>query len=424
MSVTTRRNALVLAALTFTVSPVIATVSFIVAGLVAVADGRRSLATPRHRVTLGVVLLLSGWFWLHRVLPERIGPGHVSFTDYVPFYVFFLALSLTPFSRGEMRAIMGAFVLTVPQQLLLAVGERYWGWAGRFYYPARRLPIIDVYVGPSEPSLATSGSFFNPNIFALYGLLVLVFAIGLLLDGSPAGRLARWAGLARPRSLGLLAVLAAGVTLLVWTHSRAAWFFLMVVLLVFARFQPRRLFLALGLGMLLVTLLAFWNAFAPIPGLSQVLPESLASKLTAFSGDRARFYRLAWQLIEERPWYGWGIGRFPEVVPYQVLGYQVLHTHSLPLQMAMEVGVPAAVAVLGLASYLVLFTARRLRQREQATGAVEPLDRSCLVVFVVILLMQVFDLALLMTYRLQFAFWLCLAMPYSRALEPAPAGSR
>ena len=423
MGVTTRRNALVLAALTFTISPVIATVSFVVAGLVAVAEGWRHLAMPRHRVTLGVVLLLSGWFWLHRVLPERFGPGYVSFTDYVPFYFFFLALSLTPFSRGEMRTIMAAFVLTAPQQLLLAVGERYWGWAGRFWYPARRLPIIDVYAGPSEPELATSGSFFNPNIFALYGLVVLVFAIGLLLDGSSAARPGRWVSLARPRNLALVAALAAGVALLVWTHSRNAWFFLMVVLLVFARFQPRRLFLSLGLGMLLLTLLAFWNVFAPVPGLAHVLPESLAFKLTAFSGDRGRFYQLAWQLIQERPWYGWGIGWFPEVVPVQVLGYQVLHAHSLPLQMAMEVGVPAAVAVLGSVSYLVLFTARRLRQREQAAGVVAPLDRSCLVVFVVVLLMQVFDLALLMTYRLQFAFWLCLAMPYSRALASARAGS-
>jgi hypothetical protein len=415
MGVTTRRNALVLAALTLTTMPTVSTVGFVVAGLVSAADAWRRLSTRRNAVALGAVLLLTGWFWLHWVRPERFGPGHVAFTDYVPFYFFFLALSLTPFSRDEMRTIMGAFVLTVPQQLLLAVGERYWGWAGRFYYPARRLPIVDVYVGPSEPALATSGSFFNPNIFALYGLLVLVFAIGLLLDGPPGARPGRWAGLARPRAMGLLAALAAGGALLVWTHSRNAWVFLMVVLLVFARFQPRRLFLSVGLGMLVLTVLAFWNAFAPLPGLPHLLPESLASKLTAFSGDRARFYQLAWQLIQERPWYGWGIGRFPEVVPAQVLGYQVLHTHSLPLQLAMEVGVPGAVAVLGLMGYAVLHTARRLRQREQATGGVEPLDRSCLVVFVVILLMQVFDLALLMTYRLQFAFWLCLAMPYSRA---------
>ena len=414
MRLITRRHALVCGALTLTVSPVIATGSFIAAALLSAVDGWRQLSTRRNLVTLGVILLLSAWFWHQKVLPERFGPGTVSFTDYVTFYFFLLALSLTPFTTREIKSFTFAFLATAPQQFLVAVGERYWGWTGRFYFPARRMPIIDIYVGPSEPELATSGSFFNPTIFALYGLMVLILSISLLLDES--GGVVAWSRsrVTKPRTLGLAAGMLCGVVLLVWTGSRNAWFFLMLVLFVFSRFPPRRLFLALGLGMALLTLLAFHNAFFPTSVMHHVLPEALTSKLTVFSADRARYYQIAWRLIEEKPWTGWGIGTFPRLVPAQLLGYEVLHTHSLPLQLALEVGVPAAVAVLSLMGSLAVVTARGILRRERFTGIVQPLDRGLLLAFVVILLMQVFDLALLMTYRLQFLFWLCLAVPYSR----------
>jgi O-antigen ligase len=282
------------------------------------------------------------------------------------------------------------------------------------YFPVRRLPIIDIYVGPSEPTLATSGSFFNPSIFALYGLMALIFSISLLLDELDGAADRSGSVLAQPRILGILAALLGSVVLLVWTQTRSAWFALMLVLFTFSRLQLRRPFLALGRGMLLLTLLALYNALSPTPVMPYVLPRSLAAKLTVFSGDRARYYQLAWRLIQERPWTGWGIGTFPRLIPAWLLGYQVLHTHSLPLQLAQEVGVPAAVAVLALMGSLALVTARGIIRREQATGIAQPLDRGLLVTFVVILLMQVLDVALLMTYRLQFLFWLCLAAPYSR----------
>jgi hypothetical protein len=415
LPVINRHHFLVSAALCLTISPGLSVLFFILAALISAWEGRSRLRTRESLICFGIILLVSGWFWHQWVLPEKFSPGTVSFTDYVPLFFFFFALSRQPFSEREIKNVLLALLLTVPQQFLLALGERYWHWGGRYCFPARKLPIIDIYIGPSEPGLATSASFFNPNILALYCLIGIILSFSLLPakaghDGPPVKSPIKKAGGAVPL-LGLLL----GLTLLIWTGSRNGWFFAMAALLAFARFRTRRLYLGLGLVMLALTLVAIGHRFFPIPGADFLLPESLTSKLTVFSQDRARYYPLVWDLILIKPLTGWGIGTFPLLVPKSVFGHQVLHTHSLPLQLALEVGLPAAAAVLGGLVFLICSTGRKILRKEKRTGAILPLDRGLLITVAAVLLMQVFDLALLMTYRLNFLFWLCLAIPYSRS---------
>jgi O-antigen ligase len=408
-----RKHCLIFATLLLTVSPILSGTLYMIGAIRSAIDGRKNVWTTERKILGGIFCVISLWFWHQKVLPEQFGPGKVSFTDYVPFFFFFYALSLKPFLDSEIKAILYAFVVTIPQQFFIALGERYFNWTGRFYFPMRRLPIIDIYFGPSEVGLDTSASFFNPNIFAIYVVLGILFSISLWIkESEEAG-----SGSAeyRVKSGFLFFVLLMSVLLLIWTNSRNAWFFTLLAILLFSHFVKKRYFKVLGIGMLLITLLAILNLFYPIPLIQAILPKSLTSKLMVFLNDRALYYKVAWELIEKKPWTGWGIGMFSHLVPHtKLIWYKVLHAHSLPLQLAVEVGVPFAIMTLGAWVGLLILTARRLLRQKVTGSRSDVLSKGLLIAFATIFLMQFFDLALLMTYRLNFLFCLCLAIPYSK----------
>jgi O-antigen ligase len=409
----TRQNFLIAGSLLLTLSPMLSVIFFIGAALITVFTGEPVRLTKEKIWLIGVLFFISLGFALHNHLPEKFGPGQVAFTDYVPFFWFFYTVSLRPFSEKEIKKILYAFLLTVPQQFFLALGERYFHWQGRFYFPTSHMPIVDLYWGPSEKGLATAASFFNPNILALYAILGFVFSLSLLIKEWDAHSGASEMNSRRTgHILFLLLSLFLSGLLLLWTHSRNAWFFLLVVVLIFARMKPNRGLQLVGIGLLLVTVLALINLAFPTEMAISLLPQALSAKLTVFSSDRNIFYNLALDLIREKPWWGWGIGTFPALVSGK-LKYTVLHTHSILFQLALEVGIPLAVFVIGLLGTLILSTAQRLKRMAPSDNRKEILNKGLLISGGVIFLMQFFDLALLMTYRLNFLFWMCLAIPYA-----------
>jgi len=407
-----RLNFLVFAMVILTLSPFLSVVAFTGAALITVFGGESVVLTRERKWLTGIMLIVSLWFAVHNVLPEKIGPGRVAFTDYVPLFWFFYALSLRTIHPSEIKKIFYAFLFTVPQQFFLALGEKYWHWKGRFYFPFRKMPLLDIYWGPSEVGLNVSASFFNPNILTLYAIMGAIFSLTLFFQEvkDVTGR-----GEKRFTKLKLLFTLITfsfSALMLIWTGSRYAWFFLMTVVLIFAWMNSNRVLKLLGIIFLAMSSLALVNLIFPISWVNEFLPSALTSKLTVFAEDRKIYYNLAWELVQKNPFWGWGIGTFPQLVAGK-LWYPVLHTHSLLLQLAVEIGLPAALLSLLLLGWLIGSTTVRSLRREKETDQKDILNRGLLMVAAIIFLMQFFDLALLMTYRLNFLFWMCLAIPYA-----------
>jgi hypothetical protein len=417
----TRQNLLVGAMLSLTISPMLSMAGFVGAALVTVF-GEAEGAWTRERKGLVILLfaLSLGFAW-HNTQPEAIGPGRVAFTDYVPPLWFFFCLSWKPFPTAEVRKILYAFLFTVPQQFFLALGEIFLHWRGRFYFPLRKLPLLDLYWGPSEKGLKVSASFFNPNILALYALMGVIFSLSLYFQEKDKEFVPSRLG--KARYFFLWTVFFFSALLLFWTGSRYAWFFLLAAVFFFGRMSTHWLLKLIGAVMLLATLLALTHLFFPLPWLQAILPSVLTSKLTVFSEDRGLYYQWAWELIRTKPLWGWGIGTFPQLVAGRVR-YTVLHAHSLPLQLGVEVGIPLAVSFLAFLIGLILLLGFRLSRKEKEEKHPDHLQRGLWAAAGIIFLMQIFDLALLMTYRLHFLFWLCLAIPFSQRVPSAARGTK
>jgi O-antigen ligase len=98
----------------------------------------------------------------------------------------------------------------------------------------------------------------------------------------------------------------------------------------------------------------------------QLVPEAIWGRLSdlRFSGQRPLAitrlaqWRLALELIGERPWLGWGAAAFSLIYPLRT-GHWHGHPHNLPIDLAVSHGLPVAVLVVGLVLVLLVGSARR-----------------------------------------------------------------
>jgi putative inorganic carbon (hco3(-)) transporter len=188
----------------------------------------------------------------------------------------------------------------------------------------------------------------NPNLLAGYLLPVLPLALVALLS---------WPG--RARKLFALTALVLGISALVLTYSRGAWMGLVaeaaVILLLLAvratRAWPllwRRLLpllLLLGGAALLVILVT------QVEPLRVRVMSLVAGRQDSSNNFRINVWLAALDMVQARPWLGIGPGNdaFNQIYPlFQQPKFNALSAYSIPLELAVEAGIPGLLAGIGL----------------------------------------------------------------------------
>lgn len=227
-----------------------------------------------------------------------------------------------------------------------------------------------------------SGTFVNPNHFAAYVNIALVAATVLVLDAVRARADAPSAVVALARTVqrlfeahapltALWAILAMGSLA---SGSRGGFLSLVLALAVVASVR-------LGRGKLLVALLATLAGLGTILLLTAGVPilERLdrllpASELEPGAGGRIAIFGLALVGWLERPWLGHGLGAWPslfhhlrdERFPTVVFDY----VHNTWLELLVELGAPALVALLSALCLLTWTCLRSARRRDDPLPAI------------------------------------------------------
>ncbi|WP_422010684.1 Wzy polymerase domain-containing protein [Roseateles sp.] len=149
-----------------------------------------------------------------------------------------------------------------------------------------------------------------------------------------------------------------------------------------------------------------------------------ASRLSEGAGSPSRLaiLRDAWALTVANPWLGVGWGEFNfawSLTPFPTRPIAFFdHTHNLPAQLAVELGLPWAGAVLALLGW-ALWKAWRGAAR---AGEDAPLRRAALMLVLTIALHSLLEYPLWYAYFLLPAcFALGLALPADEGVAPAPA---
>ncbi|WP_233151648.1 PglL family O-oligosaccharyltransferase [Pelomonas sp. KK5] len=143
--------------------------------------------------------------------------------------------------------------------------------------------------------------------------------------------------------------------------------------------------------------------------------ESRLASEGAGSPERMKILANAWELVKRNPWTGVGWGEFNlawTMTPFPNRPIAFFdHTHDLPMQLAVELGIPAAVLIVGLLAWSLW---RALRDSMRATDEHDAVVRRC--AFMLVLMIGLHSL---LEYPLWYAYFLLpAAFAFGLALGP------
>jgi putative inorganic carbon (HCO3(-)) transporter len=329
----------------------------LMAGLPLVTRGGLSLLIA----ACGLLWLL----WALRTKAEGLGAIHLWLLGVLAIAVLATGFSPVPTAalKGLMKLVSYLGVYALMRQLL-ASAPLWWDritaalLAGQLVTSV--IGIRQLYGDPgalarwsdansmAEGTIRIYSTLENPNLLGGFLLPTLPLAVVALL---------RWPG--RPRRLFALASLVLGLVALVLTYSRGAWMGMVAALATIAlllvlrrsRTWPplwRRLFpllLLVGGSAALVLLVA-----AVEPLRVRVL-SLVAGREDSSNNFRINVWSAALEMIRDRPLLGIGPGNnaFNLIYPlYQQPKFNALSAYSIPLEWAVEAGIPGLLAGVGL----------------------------------------------------------------------------
>ncbi len=229
--------------------------------------------------------------------------------------------------QGGGRILMRTLVWLASAEALFGLVQYLTGYRQVFWYQKTR------YLDDA------TGTFINHNHFA--GFLVL--ALGPALALGVARLLSR-----RPRGPLYLGAAALMLLAVVFSRSRMGLVAALATVAAFAVYvavktRRRTVTAAVVLIPLIVLAYASWIGLQPVTG-------RFAQMASPESEPRLVIWKDTWNLVKQRPWFGWGAGTFPAVYPLvrtEPSDLRWMEAHNDYLQVLCELGVAGVLLLFG-----------------------------------------------------------------------------
>lgn len=282
--------------------------------------------------------------------------------------VFVLAASL-PEHAGEARRILAGIICA-------AIAVTVFGLVATTIN--RLTPYTGLAVWVPNPDGLFTGTFTNGNNYATYAGISALAALVLAIPPPRAPEFResaaqRWRRrlreLSGPRALWFAALLLL-VTGVILTGSRAGAASLLIGLLTVALAYARGI---RRFGYALAIIVALIALVVTMPGGDKLIFRTGQFIATA-ENSRREIWEITIGAIELRPWLGWGLGSYADLFfVFQPASFSSLYAdkaHNTYLELAFELGIPAAAMLLSAVLWIVLRCAwgfyTRGRDRELA----------------------------------------------------------
>ena len=320
------------------------------------------------RAGLSLLIAACGLLWVLWAL--RTTPGQIGPINLALLAVLAVALLATGFSPVPVAAAKGLMKLTsylgvyaLMRQLLassplwwdrlvaaLLVGQLFTSVIGirQLYAEPNQLARWSDNNSVAEGTVRIYSTLDNPNLLGGYLLPILPLAVVAVL---------RWRTL--PRRLFALLSLVLGIVALVLTYSRGAWMGMVASLgllgLLLAMRQTRHWppfwRRTLPLLLLVATAVALVVLVTQVEPLRVRVMSLLVGREDSSNNFRINVWLAALDMIRDRPWIGIGPGNnaFNLIYPlYQQPKFNALSAYSIPLELAVEAGIPGLLAGVGV----------------------------------------------------------------------------
>ncbi|GBF80389.1 O-antigen polymerase [Aphanothece sacrum FPU1] len=273
--------------------------------------------------------------------------------NFLPSIALLAAFTIFFNNFARLHQLAWWLILTSIPLVFLGVMQLVWGWETPFFF--RPLGIQLIAYG--NPDGRMSSLLMYANTLAMYLLMTFVLALGLWIDTYQVWRQDSKKRLLLPLGILTIAVVGDGIGLIL-TNSRSAWGLGLLGLMAFALYL--RWYWVLG-GVAIAIGAIFWAAWIPWgqDTLRQIVPAYFWTRLTDQLYDdryvtalRTTQWQVAWEMMLQRPWLGWGLRNFTPV--YQIeMNVWMGHPHNLFLMLLAEIGIPGLLILGGVVGYIL-----------------------------------------------------------------------
>lgn len=339
------------------------------------------------------------------IFAYKSGEAWLGIVHFVPFFLVFLGLKNIITSFEQLYWIILPLIFNSIIVVIFAIAEINFHWV-----------TIDIIytlfgwqlTGEGIPPGRASSVFPYANPLALYLAIIIIFTLGLLIS-----RLQK--NLFNKVDLLLIFSLLFNSYGLILTGSRNGWIIVFLSLIAFAIYCRWYAMLGLiSLGGIIVS----WASFGNLPLQNfwrKIVPDILWKRFSDqlyISSDRptetlrVTQWDFCLDLIENRPFFGWGLRNFT-ILYEEKMGIYLGHPHNFFLMMGAETGLITLIALLALIIWILLRACIVLIK-----GKIERnksiIFYSYLIVFIAYCIYNLFDVSLF-DLRLNILAWVILS---------------
>ncbi len=284
--------------------------------------------------------ILAGLLIISSALAKYPQSAWLGLANFLPYFALFMALRCLITEPRQLRYLSWLLILPSLPIVLLGYGQLFLAWDTN--------PLIETIFGwqlipLGVPTGRMSSVFIYTNFLAIY--LAIAFTLTLGLWWSTWREKTTKLKAATLFSLLLLTlILFADISGLVLTSSRNAWGLAVFSFMAYALYLGWRW---LVWGVTSAATAIFWASFAPNLGgtqLRRVVPAFIWLRLSDQAYERPvetlrlTQWQFCWDLITERPIFGWGLRNFTPLYEAQ-MNLWLGHPHNLFLMFGAETGI-------------------------------------------------------------------------------------
>ncbi|HEY9770301.1 MAG TPA: O-antigen ligase family protein [Coleofasciculaceae cyanobacterium] len=303
--------------------------------------------------------VLACFLIISSALAEHSQEAWLGLANFLPFFALFIALRYLITKPVQLRELSWLLILPSLPIVILGWGQMFAAWDTPTFIEA----ILGWQLVPQGvPTGRMSSVFIYTNFLAIYLAIAFILTLGLWLETWQVWQ--RKSTKLQIQTLLLLTlILIVDISGLVLTSSRNAWGLAIFCFIAYAVYMGWRW---LVWGVIGAATAILWASFVPNLGgtqLRQVVPAFIWARLSDQMYERPvetlriTQWQFCWDLIRERPLFGWGLRNFTPLYEAK-MNYWFGHPHNLFLMLSAETGIIAAMLLIAVVA-LVMFQAVR-----------------------------------------------------------------
>lgn len=340
-----------LSLLVFLLFPALGALGLVVTLVVIWCQNYRQLTRSFLCQALGI---LTGLLILSSALAEYSQEAWLGLANFLPYFLLFIAFRWLIRQPAQLRQLSWILIVPCLPIVILGLGQLFLAWD--------TISLTESVLGwelvpGGVPPDRMSSVFIYANFLAIYLAIAFTLTLGLWID--------TWQQkFDLLRQILLSVMLLADVSGIVLTSSRNAW---VICILIFVAYALYLGWNWLVWGILGSAIAIVWAAFVPNLGgrqLRYLVPNFIWMRLADSNYDRPietlriTQWHFCWNLIKERPLFGWGLRNFTPLYEAK-MNLWLGHPHNLFLMFGAEAGIIALLLFLAIVA-TIMFQAAKL----------------------------------------------------------------